>query len=339
MNSTKRHKEAFEFFKNSDIFSLGQMANEVRINKHKDKAFYALNAAITYSNSCELMCPICSFARSKKHAESYILSLESVREKAQFFNELGANEIHIIGGINHDIDFNYYVDVIKTIRNVSSDYNIVAYTASECVMMSEVTGKSLEWVYKTLLDAGLNALPGGGAEIFDKPARDKITPKKLSGKDWLAAHKVAHQCGIRTNATMLYGHVETLEQITDHLMSLRNLQEETGGFKAFVPLPFRKGKSAIQAKESSLYDTCVCAYSRIILDNFDHLRVPVTHFSDRFVQVLLHFGADDIGGTHWSEEVAKSAGANFARLTENDLIKTIKASGFIPIKTDSNYNE
>jgi len=337
MNKEGRHKDAFEFFKNSDIFSLGEMSNEVRANKHGNKAFYALNAAITYSNSCELMCPICSFARAKGHAESYILSLEEVHEKAEFFKNLGANEIHIIGGINHDIDFNYYVDVIKTIKNVSSEYNIVAYTASECVMMSEVAGKSLEWVYKTLQDAGLDALPGGGAEIFDDAVRAQITPKKLSGKNWLAAHKIAHQCGIRTNATMLYGHVENLEQITDHLIALRNLQEETGGFKAFVPLPFRKGKSSIKAKESSLYDTCVCSYSRIILDNFDHVRVPVTHFSDRFAQVLLHFGADDIGGTHWSEEVAKSAGANFVRLTEDDLIKTIKSSGFIPVKTNSNY--
>ncbi|MFI3291416.1 MAG: CofH family radical SAM protein [Opitutales bacterium] len=322
---------------NSSLYDLASQANDIRTKLHDNKAFYTVNGAITYSNTCELFCPICSFAKKKDSKQSYILSLEQVEQKARYFSEKGAVEVHIIGGINHDIPFDYYIDVLKTIRRVAPNLNIVAFTASECVMMSEITGKSLEYVYKSLIDAGLDALPGGGAEIFNPRVRNVVSPKKLSGKAWLEGHRQAHKCGLKTNATMLYGHVEDDRAVANHLQSLRNLQEETNGFKAIVLLPFRKGESVVDTKLTSQYSCKICSLTRIALDNVPHIRVPVTHFSDRFAQLLLNFGADDIGGTHWAEEVASSAGANFKELSEKDLADCITSAGFKAIRTNSNY--
>ncbi len=336
MNSNALNESDLELLlSNSNIYDLGKEANIVRTNLHADKAFYTVNGAITYSNTCELFCPICSFAKEK--GKGYILSLEEVEKRANYFTEKGALEVHIIGGINHDIPFQYYVDVLKTIKRVNPKLNVVAYTASECVMMSEVSGKSLEYVYKTLMDAGLDALPGGGAEIFEAKTRHVVSPKKLSGEAWLEGHRQAHKAGLKTNATMLYGHVENDAAVANHLMSLRNLQEETNGFKALVLLPFRKGESVVASKLTAQYSCKICSLSRIAVDNIPHIRVPVTHFSDRFAQILLNFGADDVGGTHWAEEVASSAGAKFKELQEADLIECINSAGFKAIRTNSNY--
>ena len=203
--------------------------------------------------------------------------------------------------------------------------------------MSRVSGKPLDEVLKMLMEAGVNALPGGGAEIFDDSIRSKISPNKLRAEEWLDAMRTAHLCGLKTNATMLYGHIETPESVVDHLLRLRRLQDETGGFKAFVPLPYRRGKSDISSKSSGIYDIKITALARIVLDNFPHIRVPITHFGDRQAQVLLNFGADDIGGTHWMEEVAVSAGAKRMERSESFMRSIISAAGFDPLGGNSNY--
>ncbi|MDY6069108.1 MAG: CofH family radical SAM protein [Opitutales bacterium] len=323
---------------NMSLCELGKEADIFRKKLNLNKAFYTVNGAVTYSNSCELLCPICAFGRAKGAKDAYILSIEEAVERTKTFKNAGAVEVHIIGGINHDIPFSYYLDLIRAVKGVDEKINVVAFTVSECVMMSEIKGKSLEYVYKSLRDAGLGAIPGGGAEIFDSAVRGKITPKKLSGADWLNAQKTAHKCGIKTNATMLYGHVENAQNVAEHLKLLRDLQDETNGFKAFVPLPFRKGANCvIPSKSSAVYDCKICSLARLALDNFPHIRVPVPHFTERFCQVLLNFGADDIGGTHWHEEVASSAGAKGEVLSEKTLVNCIQSAGFVPVKTNSNY--
>ncbi|MFR6032896.1 MAG: radical SAM protein [Bacilli bacterium] len=212
---------------------------------------------------------------------------------------------------------------------------MVAFTVSECVLMSRVSGKSLGEVIDMLVEAGVNALPGGGAEIFDESVRKKISPNKLTASEWLGAMQIAHEHSLRTNATMLYGHIETPESVIDHLFKLRDQQDKSGGFKAFVPLPFRKGASDIESKGSGVYDLKICAIARLVLDNFAHIRVPIPHFGDRMAQILLNFGADDIGGTHWHEEVAAAAGAARSNRTEDFMRKTIIAAGFNPVKGTS----
>lgn len=336
---TKRvgRDEALDLLKSANPIELGKRADALRRARHGAKAHYAVNAAITYSNICEALCPICSFSRKEGQEGAYLLSPEEVFERAVKFSQKGAEEIHIIGGMYSKLPFQYYVDVVKAVKRADENLNVVSFTVSECVLMSRVSGLPLESVIRILKDAGTGALPGGGAEIFDESIREKISPNKLTADEWLGAMRTAHQCGLKTNATMLYGHIETPETVVDHLMRLRDLQDETGGFKAFVPLPFRKGASAISSKTSGVYDLKICALARIVLDNFPHIRVPVPHFGDRIAQILLNFGADDIGGTHWYEEVAVAAGASKAERTEEFMRRTIVGAGFEPVKCNSNY--
>lgn len=322
---------------NGDIFTVGERADAIRRRLHGNFANYTVNAAITYSNTCEALCPICSFARREGEAGAYVLSPGEIEARAAAFAERGAREIHIIGGIYSKLEFGYYIDVVRAVRRAGKGINIVAFTVSECALMAEVSGLPLPKVFEALMNEGVCALPGGGAEIFDASVRSKITPNKLTGDEWLDAMRTAHKCGLKTNATMLYGHIERPEHVVDHLMRLRSLQDETGGFKAFVPLPFRRGKSGISSSPSASYDLKICALARCVLDNFPHIRVPVTHFDERMVQVLLNFGADDAGGTHWHEEVAVSAGARASDRTAEGMERLIRAAGFEPRLTNSNY--
>jgi len=329
--------EALELLASSDIYTLGERADCLRRKLNGNKTHYTINAAITYSNICEALCPICSFSRKEGQDGAYLLSAQEAKLRAEKFAEMGAKEIHIIGGMNSKLPLDYYLDFVRAVKEANPNFNLVAFTVSECVLMSRVSGKPLEEIIKLLIEAGVNALPGGGAEIFDDSIRDKISPNKLTADEWLGAMRTAHQCGLKTNATMLFGHIETPETIVDHLQRLRDLQDETGGFKAFVPLPYRRGKSEIPSKTSGVYDLKIVALSRLFLDNFPHIRIPITHFGDRTAQVLLNFGADDIGGTHWSEEVAVSAGAVRCERTPDFMRNLIKSAGFEAVEGTSNY--
>ncbi len=330
-------EEAVDWLSNVDAVDLGERALAMKRKLHENKGFYAVNAAITYSNICQACCPICSFFRREGEEGAYLLSPEDVYESAKKFASLGAEEIHIIGGIYRKLDFEYYLDVVRAVKRADANLNVVSYTVSECALMAEVSGLSLEAVIEKLIEAGTDALPGGGAEIFDATIRRQISPNKLTAQQWLDAMRVAHKLGLKTNATMLYGHLESPKEVVEHLDMLRRLQDETGGFKAFVPLPFRQGNSAIKGKSSGVYDLKICALSRIMLENIPHIRVPVPHFGDRLSQILLNFGADDIGGTHWNEEVAVAAGAVKQARSEEFMRSVISAASLEPIKTNSNY--
>ena len=337
MESRIEAREALNLLEGASLIEAGARANAVRRKLHADTAHYAVNAAITYSNTCEALCPICSFARKEGQEGAYVLSFDDVYERAKKFSAAGADEIHIIGGIYSKLALDYYLGVVRAVKSADKNLNVVAFTVSECDLMARVSGKPLHEIYELLMGAGVNALPGGGAEVFEESVRQKISPNKLTAEQWLGAMRVAHKCGLRTNATMLYGHIEHPEHVVDHLLKLRDLQDETGGFKAFVPLPFRRGKSEIESRTSGTYDLKICALARLILDNFDHIRTPVTHFGERLAQVMLHFGADDIGGTHWNEEVAVSAGATAGDRSARHLENVIQAAGFKAKRANSNY--
>lgn len=336
-DSRINERVALDFLNDPSPIGLGERADFLRRKFHADNAYYAINAAITYSNICEALCPICSFSRKEGAEGSYLLSSDEVFQRAKKFSEAGAEEIHIIGGIYSKLPLEYYLETVRAVKRADKKLNVVAFTVSECVLMSRVSGKPLQEVVELLIDAGVDALPGGGAEIFDDEIRSKISPNKLTADEWLDAMRVAHKAGLKSNATMLYGHIETPESIVSHLMRLRSLQDETGGFKAFVPLPFRRGASKIPAHSSGVYDLKIVSLARAVLDNFPHIRTPITHFGDRIAQVLLNFGADDIGGTHWLEEVAVSAGASRVDRTESFMRGVISDAGFKPQKVNSNY--
>lgn len=329
--------EAENLLHSASIADLGERAYAIKKSIHSDKGFYAINAAITYSNICEACCPLCSFFRREGEQGAYLLSADDVYERAKTFSERGATEIHIIGGIYRKLPFEYYLDVVRAVKKADKNLNVVSYTVSECALMSEISGKPLEEVIEKLIDAGTGALPGGGAEIFDAEIRRKISPNKLTAQQWLDAMKIAHKLGLKTNATMLYGHLEGVKEVVEHLDMLRKAQDETGGFKAFVPLPYRQGASSIKGKNSGIYDLKICALSRIMLDNFPHIRIPIPHFGDRMSQILLNFGADDIGGTHWHEEVAVAAGATAQTRTPEFMQSVIEGAGLTAVCTDSNY--
>jgi aminodeoxyfutalosine synthase len=316
---------------------LGRRADALRRTLHGTKAHYAINAAITYSNICEALCPICSFSRKEGQEGAYLLSPDDVYESAKKLSEKGAEEIHIIGGMYSKLPYDYYLDIVKAVKRADPKLNAVTFTVSECVLMSRVSGKPLDVVIKELMASGTGALPGGGAEIFDDEIRNKISPNKLTAQQWLDAMKIAHKLGLKTNATMLYGHLEGVKEVVEHLDMLRKAQDETGGFKAFVPLPYRQGASSIKGKNSGIYDLKICALSRIMLDNFPHIRIPIPHFGDRMSQILLNFGADDIGGTHWHEEVAVAAGATAQTRTPEFMRSVIEGAGLTAVCTDSNY--
>lgn len=338
-NFTRRisTEEALDLLSNADAPTLGERANAVKTSIHGNAGYYAVNAAITYSNICEACCPICSFFRREGEAGAYLLSPDDVFGQAKKYSALGAEEIHTIGGIYRKLPLEYYLDVVRAVKRADKNLNVVSYTVSECALMAEVSGKPLEFVMQKLIEAGTDALPGGGAEIFDETIRRKISPNKLSAQQWLDAMRTAHKLGLRTNATMLYGHLESPREIVEHLDMLRRLQDETGGFKAFVPLPFRRGASPIKGRSSGIYDLKICAIARLMLDNFKHIRVPIPHFGDRLSQILLNFGADDIGGTHWHEEVAVAAGAVAQTRSPEFMRAVIEGAGLAPVKTNSNY--
>ncbi len=330
-------EDALGLLRSASPLAAGELADAARRKMHGGRAFYSVNAAITYSNICEAMCPICSFARREGEEGGYLLTPEEVYRRASDFSKAGALEIHIIGGIYSKLPLEYYLDVVRAVKSADKNLNVVAYTVSECDLISRVSQKPLEEVIGLLMEAGVNALPGGGAEIFEESIRKKISPNKLTADQWLDAMRTTHRAGLKTNATMLYGHIESDEHVVDHLLRLRDLQDETGGFKAFVPLPYRQGKSSIQSKASGAYDLKICALARLILDNFPHIRVPITHFGDRLAQILLNFGADDVGGTHWNEEVAVSAGAAQTERDAAFMRRTIAGAGFEAVEGNSNY--
>jgi len=334
--------DGLALFKSTDILAIGRMAHQVRERMHGRRAFYAVNLHINPTNICATRCEFCAFSRDAGAPDAYTLTLDEVEQKVRETRDRHPiNEVHIVGGHNPALGLDHYLEMTRRIRGISPDLFIKAFSAPEIDFMAKSSGFSWNEVLRRLKEAGLDGMPGGGAEIFDPKVRAKICPKKISGEEWLAIHRAAHGAGIKTNATMLYGHMETEEQRVAHLLRLRDLQDETQGFSAFVPLAYHPENNALRGVKETrgLLDLKVLSISRLLLDNIPHIKAHGSATDLKFVQVALSFGADDMGGTNLHEKVMREAGSRAPEgLTSDDFIRCIMDAGFEPCFVDSSYS-
>ncbi|MCP4136066.1 MAG: CofH family radical SAM protein [bacterium] len=327
----------------ADIIGLGAIADFVRYTINGNRAYYGVNMNLNYTNICELRCPLCAFSKDAGDEGAYLYCLDDIEQKVREAAAYGIDEVHIVGGLNPGLKLDYFEEMLSRIKGVKKDIFIVAFTAVEYDYFARINSLSLEAVFRRLIDAGLGALPGGGAEIFDESKREQIAPGKIPGKRWLEVMRTAHGMGLKTNATMLYNHIENDRDIAAHMSRLRQVQEETGGFKTFVPLPFHEENTKIRSKrkETTGYDDIrIYAAARIFLHNIPHIKGLWMYLGEKMAQTLLSFGVDDIGATYNYEKVVHSAGAKTPDLgTESFLRRLITEAGREPVRVTADYKE
>ncbi|HLJ11200.1 MAG TPA: aminofutalosine synthase MqnE, partial [Planctomycetaceae bacterium] len=284
---------------NVDVLSLGRLANIVRERKNGNLAYYNTNIHLNPTNVCVYRCVFCAFRSDLKAPRAYTFTDDMIRERVAEARAAGATEIHVVGGLHHQKPFDWYVNVVRVIHEAWPELHIKAWTGVEINWFSFLTKKPTKWVLEQMREAGLGSMPGGGAEIFHPEVRDRICEHKADAESWLTIHREAHELGLRTNATMLYGHIEKPWHRVDHLCRLRELQDQTGGFQTFIPLAFHPENTGLDhiPKASGLVDLSVMALSRILLDNFDHIKAYWIMLGEKTAQVALNFGADDLDGT------------------------------------------
>ncbi len=335
--------DALSLFASNDIIAIGKMADFMRQKNASDEVYYSYNLNINPTNVCQLRCDLCAFSKDAGEPGSYELSFDEMMRKIKEMAGTDPKdlfEVHIVGGLNPKYGLDFYIKLLKAIKAVRKGISIQAFTAVEIEYLADISKISVPEVLKKLKNAGLDTMPGGGAEIFNKRVRDKICSKKISAKKWLAVMETAHGLGLPTNATMLYGHIETDAERVEHLEMLRNLQDRTGGFKCLVPLSFHKANTKVaRTRVNTGYDDLkVIAVSRIFLDNFPGVKALYTTLGLKFAQAALFFGANDLGGTSFDERIVKAAGARHVEsVSEMDLIKIIKGAGRTAVRTESTY--
>ena len=337
--------EGVKLYESPDIVGVGFLANMVREQKNRDDAYYNLNQHIDYSNVCILhaRCHFCAFARKNITTEgAWELSIEQFLDKAMYSINHGCTEIHSVGGLHPKLPFEYYLDMLRGLKQRMPQVHLKFFTAVEIHHFSRIFKMSIRDILTALLDAGLDSLPGGGAEIFAEETRDKICPGKLSAEGWLDVHQQAHELGIPTNATMLYGHLETNADRVNHLIQLREQQDRSGGFVTFIPLAFHPDNTRMDylPGTSGITDLRNVALSRLMLDNFPHIKVYWIMTGLNVAQIALNFGADDIDGTVTEEKITHMAGAITPEaVTVEEITRLIRETGRTPIERDTLYNE
>ncbi len=332
--------DALRLFESKDLNALGALGTIVRQRKNGNRASYIVNRYINYSNYCILSCQFCAFARKKRDADGFQYTVEEIVQKAREALHLGITELHIVGGLHPSLPFNYYTEMLRALKALDSRLQLKCFTAIEILHLAWLAKKSVRETLLALRDAGLDSLTGGGAEIFRKQVRSAIAKGKESAEEYLDVHRTWHQMGQRSTCTMLYGHVETLDDRVDHLRYLRNLQDETHGFVGFIPLPYQPDNNKIPVRTSPTgFDSLrTIAISRIFLDNFDHITAYWVGLGLKLAQVALSYGADDLHGTIVEENIFHMAGAKTPQLqTEAEMVKAIREAGQIPVQRNTYY--
>ena len=325
-----------------DLLTLGRLANIVRERKNGNLAFYNTNIHLNPTNVCVYRCVFCAFRADLKAQRAYTFTDDMIRERAKEAKAAGATEIHVVGGLHHQKPFEWYVNVVRVIHEAVPSLHIKAWTGVEINWFSFLTKKPYKWVLEQLLDAGLGSMPGGGAEIFDTEIREQICEHKADSQSWIDIHRAAHELGLRTNATMLYGHLEKAHHRIDHLCRLRELQDDTGGFQTFIPLAFHPENTGLDhlPKPSGLTDLKTIAISRLMLDNFDHIKAYWIMLGEKIAQTALSFGADDLDGTVVHELIYHDAGAKTPEgLTVAQIHAMIEEAGRDPVERDTLYRK
>jgi len=335
-------EDGVTLYNSHDLISIGKIANLVRERKNGKNAFYTMNQHINPSNICRNNCLFCAYYRKEGGKDAYRMSMESVRGKVMERIDEDIRELHIVGALDDGLPYDYYIDIIREVKKLRPEVSIKAYTAVEIAYLAERTGKSRQQVLQDLKDAGLQALPGGGAEVFSRRVQKKLFKDKLNAQDWIEIHQLAHSMDIRTNATMLYGHIETIEERVEHFIKLREAQDSSGGFLTFIPLAFHPENTKVHKLPgpTGITDLKMIAVSRLMLDNFDHIKAYWVVLSTGIAQTALSFGADDIDGSVVEEKIYHMAGSKSAQMmTRMQLENLIKETGCIPIERDALYNK
>ena len=332
-------------YESPDITGVGYLANIVRERKNGNFAYYNINQHIDYSNVCILhaRCHFCAFARKNMQTEgAWEMSVDEFLDKAMYSIHHGCTEIHSVGGLHPKLPFEYYLDLLRGLKQRMPQVHLKFFTAVEIHHFARMFKMSIKEVLIALREAGLDSVPGGGAEIFAEETRNKICPGKLSAEGWLDVHHQAHELGIPTNATMLYGHLENNEDRVDHLIRLREQQDKSGGFVTFIPLAFHPANTrmAYLPSTSGLTDLRNIAVSRLMLDNFPHIKAYWIMIGLKTAQVSLSFGGDDIDGTVTEEKITHMAGATTPEaIMVDEITRLIREAGRIPVERDTLYNE
>jgi len=338
-------EDALRLYRHKDILAVGYLANIVRERKNGDNTYFIYNQHINYSNICTNLCKFCAFGKEKGTELAYEMAVDDIEAKVRERLDEPITEIHMVGGIHPDLPYSYYLEALRAIKKVRPDVHVQAFTCVEIAHLAKLAGKSTAATLEELCDAGLGSIPGGGAEVFSPRIREKTCKDKLSGEGWLEVAKAAHRTGMRSNATMLYGHIETLEERVEHLDMLRTAQDETGGFLTFIPLAYHPkntelAKIAELTRTSGIEDLKNIAVSRLYLDNFDHIKAYWVMIGPKLAQIALSFGADDIDGTVKEEIITHMAGADTDQMMARDnLVRLIKEAGRVPIERDTLYKE
>lgn len=329
-------EEGLFLFRSADLFWIGRLASHVALRKNGKQVYYVRNRHINPTNICVNRCRFCAFSRSRGEKGAFELTIDDILERLSngYFIE-----VHIVGGLHPEWGLDHYVKMVSSIKENFPHIHVKAFTAVEIDHLSRISGLTVEDVIIKLRESGLDTMPGGGAEIFAEKVRKRLCPEKISGNQWIEIHRKAHLLGIKTNATMLYGHIESFEDRIDHLIRLRELQDETGGFQAFIPLSYHPLNTATGSSYSSgIDDLKTIAISRLMLDNFDHIKAYWIMLGEKIAQLSLLFGADDIDGTVVEEKITHSAGAMTAEgLTIEEIRELITRAGRIPVERDALY--
>ncbi len=325
-----------------DIFTLGELADTIRKEKYGKKSFFNINRHINPTNVCKDICKFCAYSASRKNPDQYTMSHNEILEIAKSAYAKGTKEVHIVSAHNPNVGIDWYMGAFRKIKDEIPNLHIKALTAAEVNFLAESEGLSYDEVIDLMINSGVDSMPGGGAEIFDEEVRDFICKGKVSSDNWLDIHRKWHKRGRMSNATMLFGHIESRANRIDHIIRLRELQDETGGFNAFIPLVYQKENNFLKVSNFPTAQEILKTYaiSRILLDNIPHIKAYWATSTIGLALLAQEFGADDLDGTIQKESIQSAAGANSASGMEIDeFVSLIKNSGFVPVERDSLYNE
>ncbi|WP_410772021.1 aminofutalosine synthase MqnE [Fontibacillus sp. BL9] len=329
-------------YESDDLLTIGQLANEVNLRKNGKKVYFIENMSLYFTNICESHCAFCNFRKDQGEEGSYTLSGDEMVAYVEKHITPGVREFHIVGGHNQHVPFQYYVDSLKALNERFPDITLKAYTAAEIEFFTRISGLSTKEVLTELQKAGLKSLTGGGAEILSDQYREKMKVEKANVDQYLDVHRTAHKLGMKTHTTMLYGSIESHEDRIRHMIQIRELQDETGGFMVFIPLSMqpRNKNAGIMRRNSAYEDLKTIAISRLMLDNIQHIKAYFINIGVQLTQVALTFGASDVHGTILKEQISHAAGALTPDgLTRKELIWLVKGAGRTPVERDTFYNE
>ncbi len=336
-------EEALFLYNSNDLLFLGELANYKKGQKSADKVFFNVNRHINLTNICISRCKFCAFGVDEDgQGGPYIMSADEAVEFAGVAVPMGITEFHVVSAMHPKKNFSYYLEIIQKLHDSYPDIHIQGFTAVEIFHFSKISNLSIKEVLLKLQEAGLGSIPGGGAEIFNNEIRQELCPRKANTEEWLEVHRIAHELGIKTNCTMLYGHIESIEDRVNHMILLRELQDEAPGFQSFIPLPFLPANTRLEhiKRTSAVDDIKTIAVSRLVLDNIDHIKAFWVMLGIPTAQIALNFGADDLDGTIVEERIMQAAGASAGRgISKSDIINLIKDAGFTPVERDTLYNE